>query len=165
MPQAMSGWDIDDAARLRTLAETGLLDSAADPAFDAIARRAADLVGVPVGLITLVGEDRQWFKAKVGTDVPGTPISIAICVHALARRDVLVLPDCSADPRTAENPLVTGEQHVRFYAGAPIVTDSGHALGTVCVLDRVAHPGGITEAQRAGLVALAQEAAGLIAQP
>jgi GAF domain-containing protein len=158
----MSGWDIDNDARLATLRDTGLLDSAPEAAFDDIATRAAAACDAPVGLVSLLERDRQWFKAKVGTDVPGTPVSMAICVHALARRDVLVIPDCTADPRTAENPLVTGEQHVRFYAGAPIVTGSGHALGTVCVLDRAPHPDGLTPAQHRALVGLAAEARALI---
>lgn len=156
------GWAIDDAARLSTLAELGLEgDAAADPVLDAIVARAAALCAAPVALVTALGIDQQWFKARTGTEATGTPGEVAICRHTLAHGDTLVIPDLAADPRTATNPLVTGEPFVRFYAGVPLVVD-GQALGTLCVLD-VDPRAGLTDDQRAGLAALAAEATARIA--
>ncbi len=157
----MTGWIVDDAARLRTLRAFGLLNSAADPRFDGIAADAADLCAAPVALVSLVDRERQWFKARVGTDLTETPIDLAICVHALAHGELLVIPDLTRDPRTARNALVTGEPNVRFYAGVPLVAD-GQAIGTLCVLDVVPRPAGLSAAQRTGLEALAADAVGLI---
>lgn len=112
------------------------IDPFADTALDDIARLAADLCGSQFALVSIVDGDRQWFKARVGTDVENTPRAWAFCEHAIrAPGEVMVVEDASADPRFADNPLVTGEPRIRFYAGAPLVTVSGHAVGTVCVLD------------------------------
>lgn len=157
-----TGWIIDDEARLRTLREFGILDTPTEAAFDAIVAEAAALCATPVALITLLERDRQWFKARVGTDIDETPIELAICTHALAHGALLVIPDLSADPRTASNPLVTEDPRVRFYAGAPIVT-KGHGLGTLCVLD-VSARDGLREDQADGLRALAERATRLIQQ-
>lgn len=156
------GWIVDDAVRLNSLRELGLLDTAPEDRFDGIATAAAAITGTPVGLVSLVDRDRQWFKAKVGTDIPETPIGAAICVHTLEHGGALVIPDLLADRRTAANPIVTGEPHVRFYAGVPIVID-GQAIGTVCVLDFVARPDGLTPPQQRELAALATDAARIMA--
>lgn len=164
MPESeerVAGWKIDDAARLRTLREFGLLDTPAEDAFDRIADEAAQVCGTEVGLVSLVDLDRQWFKAKSGTDLTETPIEMAICRHTLAHGGGLVIPDTAADPRTSSNPIVTGEPFVRFYAGAPLIVD-GQAIGTVCVIDMVPHPDGLSSAQQERLAELASEAAGLI---
>ena len=158
----MTGWIVDDAARLRTLRAFGILDSPADARFDAIAAAAAELCAAPVALVSLVDRDRQWFKARVGTDLSETPIELAICVHALAHGELLVIPDLAVDPRTAGNGLVTAPPHVRFYAGVPLVAD-GQAIGTLCVLDVAPRPDGLSASQSAGLQALAARAIGLIA--
>lgn len=158
----MSGWIIDDAARLRTLREFGILDTAPEDRFDEIAAAAAAVADTPIALVSLVDRDRQWFKAKVGTDVPETPIGAAICVHTLEHGGELVIPDLTADPRTATNVLVTDDPRVRFYAGYPIVVD-GQAIGTVCVLDVATRPEGLDLQQRRGLTALATDAANMIA--
>ena len=152
-----AGWAIDDGARLQTLSDLGIGgESPADPVLDDIVDRAAALCATPVALVTVLGEEHQWFKARVGTDVPGTPVGIAICAHTLMHGQTLVIPDLAADPRTADNPLVTGEPRVRFYAGVPLVVD-GQAVGTLCVLD-VAPRAGLDGDQLAGLVSLAEEA-------
>lgn len=158
-----NGWIVDDAARLATLRDFDLLDTPAEERFDEIAAAAAAVTDAPIALVSLVDRDRQWFKAKVGTDIPETPIGAAICAHTLASGDELVIPDLTVDPRTAANPLVTDDPKVRFYAGYPIVID-GQAIGTVCVLDVVARPTGLDEQQRRAMTALAADAARMIAE-
>ncbi len=112
------------------------IDRLADTAVNDLARMAADICGTPVALVSMVDGDRQWFKARVGADVTETPREWAFCAHAIQDpTQVMVVEDASRDPRFADNPLVTGERHIRFYAGAPLVSSSGHALGTVCVFD------------------------------
>lgn len=152
-----AGWAIDDGARLQVLSDLGIGgESPADPVLDALVEQAATLCATPVALVTVLGQEHQWFKARVGTDVPGTPVGIAICTHALAHGQALVIPDLAADPRTADNPLVTDDPRVRFYAGVPLVHD-GQAIGTLCVLD-LAPRAGLDDDQRAGLAALADQA-------
>ncbi|URW75407.1 GAF domain-containing protein [Sphingomonas donggukensis] len=137
----MTGWAIDDSARLRTVTELGIGgDSPPDPALDAIVAEAAAMSGMPIALVTAVGAEQQWFKARVGTDLTGTPVDMAICAHVLAKGDALVIPDLAADARTIANPLVTDAPNIRFYAGVPLVTD-GQAVGTLCVLDTEPHEG------------------------
>ena len=105
-------------------------------AFDDIARAAADLLGTPIALVTVIDGDTQRFVGRTGTELAGTPRAIAFCDHAIDSPGVvMVVEDASRDARFAANPLVTGEHHVRFYAGAPLLSDEGHALGTLCVLD------------------------------
>jgi GAF domain-containing protein len=105
-------------------------------AFDDIARAAADLLGTPVGLVTVIDREHQRFVGRAGTDLEGTPRAISFCDQAIQTPDaVMVVEDATLDPRYAANPLVTGELHIRFYAGAPLVSDEGRALGTLCVLD------------------------------
>lgn len=157
----MAGWQINNAERLRTLREFGLLDSAAEEDYDEIAAAAADLCATPVALVTLLDSERQWFKARVGTDVAETPIELAICLHTLEHGEALSIPDLAADARTAENPLVSSDPKVRFYAGVPLITN-GQALGTLCVLDLAPRPEGLSETQRDGLAALAGQVVDLI---
>lgn len=147
----------EENARLAALAEYDVLDTPAETAFDDIVFLASELCETPVALITLLTQDRQWFKARVGTDIEGSPISLAICVHALHERTILVIPDLSRDGRTKANPLVTGGPMVRFYAGAPLVTPAGVVLGTLCVLDVLPRPDGLTAAQARGLEGLARQ--------
>jgi PAS domain S-box-containing protein len=125
----------DEAERLRDLATYGLLDTPPEAEFDRIARLAAKVLGVPIALVTLVDERRQWFKARLGLDLDETPREIAFCAHAILADAPMSVADARADARFAENPLVVGPPHIRAYAGAPIVTPRGHRLGTVCVLD------------------------------
>lgn len=124
----------NEAQRLADLHSLGILDSAKEPRFDRLTRLAAGLLGAPMALVSLVDKDRQWFKSAHGLDLNETPRDISFCAHAVASRDVLVVPDALADDRFAENPSVTGTHRVRFYAGYPLfVRDS--CIGTLCVLD------------------------------
>ena len=143
---------MDEPARLKALRDAGLLDTAPEPAFDDIARLAAHLCGAPIALVSLVETDRQWFKARVGLDVCQTGRDVSFCAHALGRRGLFVVPDARMDPLFADNPLVTGEPHIRFYAGAPLITPEGHALGALCVIDRV--PRTLTPDQEEALLSL-----------
>lgn len=156
-----TSWLIDDEARLQTLRDFGLVDTPAEEAFDDIVTEAAALCATPVALIALLEQERQWFKARVGTEISETPIEMAICRHALAAGDLLVIPDLTRDARTAANPIVAGDPQVRFYAGIPLVVDD-QALGSLCVLDFAARPDGLTEAEKDGLRTLAARAQELI---
>lgn len=128
-----------EAERLAVLERYRVLDSDFDEAFDAITRQAAAEFKVPVALITLIDRDRQWFKSMVGVPVRETPRDVAICEHAIRQNDVMVVPNAAVDSRFADNPLVQS-MSIRFYAGAPLRTDDGYALGTICIIDRQARP-------------------------
>ncbi len=126
-----------EAARLAALRELGLLDTPPDVEFDALVRAASLVCRVPISLLSLVDETRQWFKANVG--LPGvseTPREVAFCAHAIQGDDVMEVPDATRDARFADNALVTGAPGIRFYAGAPIRLSTGHTVGTLCVIDR-----------------------------
>jgi PAS domain S-box-containing protein len=127
----------DESARLQALRDYDILDTAAETEFDDIAELGAQICGTPIALITLVDENRQWFKSKVGLKEESTSRDVAFCAHALLSPEILQVPDALADGRFADGPLVTGEPGIRFYAGAPLITPEGHTLGTLCVIDRV----------------------------
>ncbi len=128
----------DEERRLRALRRLRVLDSLPERLFDDIVLLASEICGTPIGLISLIDTDRQWFKARVGLDATETPRSHAFCAHAIMAPDQLMsVADATRDPRFAANPLVTGDPNIRFYAGAPVVTPEGEALGTVCVIDTV----------------------------
>ncbi|GAB7192047.1 hypothetical protein NUM3379_27560 [Kineococcus sp. NUM-3379] len=118
--------------RLEALHRYHVLDTAPDPVFDDLAALAAEITGSPTALISFVDADRQWFKAAVSFPFKESPRSISFCAHTIRQSDVAVVEDATADPRFAHNPLVTGDPGIRFYAGAPLVTPDGYALGTVC---------------------------------
>ncbi len=147
---------LDEATRQRALDGYHVLDSLPDSAFDDIVQLAATLCGTPTALITLIDRDRQWFKARTGFDETQTDRSAAVCDHAIRAPDTLMeIPDLARDARFAANPFVNGEQgDARFYAGMPLVTPDGAAIGTVCVLDDM--PRHLTDAQRAALQSLAR---------
>lgn len=132
-----SVWDsVARQRRLETLASLQILDTENDPDFDRLTRLAAGIFGAPVSLVTLVDLERQWFKSHTGTDVTETPVDLSFCAHAIAEDETgMVVLDATADERFASNALVTGEEHIRFYAGVPL-TVHGERLGTLCVLDR-----------------------------
>jgi signal transduction histidine kinase len=147
---------INEATRLDALREYDVLDTPPEAAFDDLARLASQICGTPVAMISLVDGDRQWFKAKVGTELTETPRDVAFCAHAILQPDLFIIPDAEADVRFVDNPLVTTDPHVRFYAGAPLVTPDGHALGTLCAVDQVARE--LSPEQQAALRALARQA-------
>jgi PAS domain S-box-containing protein len=125
----------DEAGRIAALRALDILDSQPEAIFDALTKLAALTFAAPVALITLVDVDRQWFKSCVGTDICETPRDVAFCNYTIRSPQVLVVPDAREDPRFRENPLVTGEPHIRFYAGAPLTGPDGHRLGSLCIID------------------------------
>lgn len=154
---------VADPDRLDVLHDLDLLDSPAEPVFDDIALTAAALCEAPIALVSLVDEHRQWFKARVGFEAKQTPVNQAVCAFALEADDLLIIPDLLYDPRTSSNPLVTGGDGIRFYAGAPLRTATGVALGSLCVIDKTPRLQGLTDAQRRGLEALARQVMATIA--
>jgi two-component system cell cycle sensor histidine kinase/response regulator CckA len=129
----------DEPRRLEALQQYDLLDTLPEQSLDDLTALAAHICGVPISLISLVDEHRQWFKSKVGLAASETPRDISFCGHAILQKDLFIVPDAAQDKRFADNPLVTGDPKVRFYAAAPLVTGSGHAIGTLCIIDRVPH--------------------------
>lgn len=121
--------------RLAALHAYGILDTPREAAFDDITRIAALICDVPIAVVNLIDRDRQWFKSEIGLGVRETPLDTSICAHAILQQDMLVVPDTLDDARFRQNPLVTGDPRLRFYAGALLKTADGHPLGTVCVLD------------------------------
>jgi GAF domain-containing protein len=126
----------DEPERLAALWSTGLLDTPPADAFDRITLSVAELLHVPIAVISLVDEKRQWFLSRFGLEVTETPRDVSFCGHAVASRQELRVDDTWKDPRFSDNPLVTGEPYIRAYLGVPVFDDAGHALGTLCVLDR-----------------------------
>ena len=145
----------NEAARLQALREYQILDTDAEAEFDDFTLLAAQICGTPISLISLVDADRQWFKSNVGLEATETPREQAFCAHALHQPNIFLVPDAAEDARFSENPLVTGGPNIRFYAGAPLLTPEGQALGTLCVIDRV--PRTLTAAQQAALEALSRQ--------
>ena len=140
--------------RLAALERLEILDSAPEPLFDSFTQLAAKMFDTPIALISLVDQDRQWFKARVGLDVDHTARDISFCQHAILLDDVLVVRDAAQDARFCDNPLVTGPPHIRFYAGAPLITPDGYRLGTLCIIDTKAR--GFTADDASLLRSLAQ---------
>jgi anti-sigma regulatory factor (Ser/Thr protein kinase) len=145
----------DEAKRLAALRRYKILDTEPEQRFDDLALLASQICGTPMALISLVDRDRQWFKARVGVQAAQTPRDVAFCAHAIRQPDLFVVPDALQDARFRDNPLVLTEPHIRFYAGAPLITTDGQALGTICVLDR--RPRTLTKAQEAALEALKRQ--------
>jgi PAS domain S-box-containing protein len=146
-----------DPTRLAALAAYDILDTAPEKGFDDIVLLARNICETPVALVSLVAGDRQWFKARLGFPECGTDLNASVCAHALVEPDLLVIPDLSRDPRTRANPLVTGGPRIRFYAGAPLRTPGGKALGSLCVIDVASRPSGLTAGQAESLRALADQ--------
>jgi two-component sensor histidine kinase len=148
---------VDEPQRLIALKRHDLLDTPPEEAFDRITRVAAAVLGMPISLVTLIDESRQWFKSRHGLDAPWTRREVAFCSYTILDREPMVVPDATEDDRFVANPLVTADPNIRFYAGAPLITQEGHVLGTLCVIDRAPHPE-FSEQQKI----LLQDLAGLV---
>ena len=139
----------NEKRRLEVLWEYNVLDSPPESTYDDLVELAAEICSAPIATITFVDEKRQWFKSKVGLTVSETSRDISFCAHAILSSELLVVPDALQDERFADNPLVTGQPNIRFYAGAPLVTSDGYTLGTICVIDTV--PRELSASQRNAL--------------
>jgi len=149
-----------ESGRLQALERLEILDTAPERDFDDLALLASQLCGTPFALISFVDRDREWFKSKIGLSASELPRVLAFCAQTIAQGDVVIVPDAAADERFAQNPLVTGEHRLRFYAGAPLVTSDGFAIGTLCVLDR--DPREVSAEQLEGLRALSRQVMALL---
>lgn len=143
-----------ERARFLALKSYNILDTPTEAVFDEFARLAASVVGAPIALVSFISGNRQWSKANVGLPITETARDVAFCAHAIGGIEIFVIPDALEDKRFVENPMVTGGPKIRFYAGAPLVTADGHALGTLCVLDFV--PRELTSEQHDALLILSR---------
>ena len=147
---------VNEAERLAALRRYEILDTDPEQALDEVVQLAATICGTPIALISLVDSSRQWFKARVGLTVMETSRDFSFCAHAIHGDDLFVIKDAQQDHRFVRNPLVVGDPHIRFYAGAPLTTPDGLKLGTLCVID--SRPRELDRVQRDALTALARQA-------
>lgn len=150
------GWRLDETVRADALAAYDLTTLAGSAALRRITDFAAALCDTPVALVSLVEEHIQCFVSRTGTELIATPREMSFCQFAMLGGDIMEVPDATADPKFANNTLVTGEPYIRFYAGAPLVSDAGVPLGALCVIDD-APRAGLTPLQRQGLLVLAAD--------
>jgi signal transduction histidine kinase len=148
---------VNEPARLAALHDTQVLDTAPEEDFDDIALLASEICGTPMGLVSLVDHERQWFKARIGVDVETVRRELSFCAFTITGQAVLEVPDATEDERFADNPFVVADGGIRFYAGAPVVLDGTHSVGTVCVVDHV--PRKLSDQQKRALRSLARHAA------
>jgi GAF domain-containing protein len=125
----------DEEPRLAALRALNVLDTPLEDRFDRITRIAAALFNVPIALVSLVDEDRQWFKSRHGLDIAETPRDSSFCAHVVGERQPMIVADTFKDPRFADNPLVLNEPRIRFYAGAPLILEDGSCIGSLCLID------------------------------
>jgi GAF domain-containing protein len=144
----------NEVQRIKILWQYDVLDTMPEQVFDDFTSLAALICDAPISLISLVDEDRQWFKSKLGVSVSETSRDISMCAHAILQGDLFIVPDATKDRRFKDNPLVVSEPKIRFYAGAPLVSPEGLALGTLCVIDQV--PRQLTATQQQALRVLAR---------
>lgn len=144
-----------EPARLAALAACQVLDTGPEAEFDDLTRLAAELCRVPMAMVSLVDRTRQWFKSRVGVEASETPRNWSFCAHTVLGHEPLIVEDALLDADFRTSPLVTGEPRIRFYAGVPLVLRDGHAVGALCVVDRV--PRQLSPAQLDTLVALARQ--------
>jgi GAF domain-containing protein len=145
----------NESARLKALRQYQVLDTAPEQIFDDVTKLAAFICGAPIAIMSLIDEERQWFKSRVGTPVAETPREHALCAHTILQKEIMEVEDTRNDRRFADNPLVLNAPYIRFYAGAPLLTPDGHALGSLCVIDR--HPRTLSTEQRDCLARLARQ--------
>jgi len=146
-----------ETARLAALTAYDILDTPAEAGFDDIVHLASQACETPVALVSFVSFDRQWFKARVGFGACETSLDKSVCAHVVKEGQLLVFPDLTQDALTRDNPLVTADPHIRFYAGAPLTAPGGEVLGALCVIDDKVRPGGLSDRQSSMLLALARQ--------
>ncbi|MCJ2139974.1 GAF domain-containing protein [Methylobacterium sp. E-066] len=147
-----------DPLRLEELSALNILDTKPEQSYDDLASIARLICGTPVANVTLVSEDRQWFKSAIGNDVLETPIEQSVCAHTIGEEEILIINDLTDDVRTVDNTLVTGSRSLRFYAGVPLRLEGSFGVGTLCVLDTKPHPEGLNPYQVEALKALGRQA-------
>ena len=150
----------NEASRLKALLDYKVLDTEPESAYDDLTRIASEICRTPIALVSLIDTERQWFKSRVGLDAEETHRDLAFCAHAILQSDLFVVPDTFKDQRFDDNPLVTEAPNIRFYAGTPLITPRGDALGTLCVIDR--EPRDLDDGQKSALQALGRQVVSLL---
>jgi two-component sensor histidine kinase len=160
MGSVIPGRQTDEIQRLEALHRYRIMDTSREVEFDDLTRLAAYICQTPIALVNFVDADRQWFKSEIGLGTSETSRDVSVCSHAIRQKDIFIVPDMMKDKRFAGNPLVTSEPFLRFYAGVPLGTTDGYALGTICVLDH--KPRHLDEAQKTALRSLARQVMALL---